>query len=394
MSVDVEPAERRRPISRRGSRLFAFVGLLLLGAALWSVRWSLASSHGSGDTFWYTRQALRLGGRTEQDATASAARFVVQLGRGSDPEAWVAAARLADPRYVAIFESRPVYPLTAALFVGLAGTSAMAISSAIAAALFAAAMGLLGWLVTRSMLAAILAVAAAFALPSGGWLSFLYADGWMLALWVASLAFATLYLERGQRRWLAAFALGLGLLYATKSANGAVLVAAVVFIALVVAVHERSVRTRATGLAVAAGVIGLAQLIVFAALHLPGLSETVQDLLTVHFQRPDADAPWSRLVQRDLAMAPGLLAALVGQPIVLAIGGVGLASLVVVVGWRSALLLAAGFATVLTVAIHPVSSEIPRLMAPIWVTVAVGWAALGALLVRRTSRLVDRSQKV
>ncbi len=46
------------------------------------------------------------------------------------------------------------------------------------------------------------------------------------------------------------------------------------------------------GLAAAAGTLVLARL-----LHYPSMSESVQDLLTGHFSRPDRERPWREFVQ-------------------------------------------------------------------------------------------------
>lgn len=368
---------------KAGPRPALLLLLVILGGALWGFRWATASSHASGDTFWYTRQAFVYAGRADTEATALAADFIVRQGRGNDPGPWVAAARTVDQRYQAIFRARPVYPLIAAPFVGLVGADGMAIASFLSAVAFAVALGFLAWSIVGSSVASIAAVVAAFALPTGGWLAYLYADGWMLALWTASLAAGIAYVRSGMRSWLIAFAVFVAMLFLTKSANGAVLVIATIGAAAVVAIVERRIRTRATGLAAVAATIGLVQVVLFAVLHLPGLNQTLQDLWTNHFVRPDVTDPWLRLARRDLAMVRGIAVALIGQPIVVGVAAIGLAALATLHSFPGALLVIAGLSSVLTVLVHPVTSEIPRLMAPIWVSVAVGWAVLVWRVVER-----------
>jgi hypothetical protein len=353
------------------------LGAALLGAALWTVRWTLASSHAQGDTFWYTRQALLYAGYFESDATAIAADFIVGQGRGIDPAQWISAAEMLDSRYIEIFASRPVYPLVAAQLVGILGTGAMAAATAVAAMAFAAALAALVWPAAGAT-ATFVAILAAFALPAGGWLAVMYADGWMFATLTASLAAAAAFLRTDRRALLAAFALSVLALYATKSANAVVLVVATVLLAIASVMLTRSLRTRVVELAAVAVAVGGLMTVTFAALGLPGLTETVQDLLTEHFDLPDVASPGPRLVQQAAALGRTALFALAGQPLVLAVALVGLIALAAARTWWAGLVALAGVAAVLTVVVHPVRSEIPRLMAPIWISVAVGWGLVAA----------------
>ena len=359
--------------------LTAAIGALL-GAALFVACWVSQPAHASGDTFWYTRQAYMLAGWSEADATTAAARFLVAEGHGSSPGAWIDLVRSIDPRYIAIFDSRPVYPLVAAPLVSSAGTDALTIAAGLGAVLFAAALAALvgaeaGWL------AALAAVVAAFALPTGGWFAHLFADGWMLALLTVCLATAAAYLRTQRRAWLGGFLVSLCALYLTKSANGAVLVAATAGVGLLAVARARRLGTAPARLAIAAAVVGAGLMLVFAWLHLPGLTETVQDLLTTHFARPDVADPWLPLLRMDRALLPLIVPGLLAQPLLVVVAGIGYAALLAVRAWWAGLVAVTGIATVLTVLVHPVPSEIPRLIAPIWIGVAIGWGILVAALV-------------
>ncbi|MBI2775890.1 MAG: hypothetical protein HYX57_01300 [Chloroflexi bacterium] len=190
-------------VGQVGRPSVAHIALILaLGASLWGIRWATTGDRASGDTFWYARQALRLAGESTTSATAEAARYIVNLGHGSDEAVWISMAETIDGRYPAIFDSRPVYPLVAAAFVPFIGLDGLVAAAFLAGLVFALAIGLVAYAVTGSRLASVAAVVLAYALPSGEWLAFLYADGWMMAFTVISLGCATAYLLRGGRRRL------------------------------------------------------------------------------------------------------------------------------------------------------------------------------------------------
>ena len=349
----------------------------LLGAVLGLVRWGLESSHAGGgvvgDSFWYARAALELRGVAEDDATRAAAEFIVAERRGSDPEAYVTFARTIDPRYPAIFESRPIYPLTIAAFLSIAELrAAMAFAALLAGIVFATG---LGWFVHRvagSLAAALGAVVIAFVLPSGKWFAFLLADGWMLAFGVLALAFGSLYLLDPGRRYLAAALVSIVMVYLTKPANGAVFVVAFALIGVGAWAFRSPSRRQAGLLAAAAGVVGLVQIAAFAILGLPGLETTLQDMFTSHFSNPDVGDPLQRLFWRDLEVLRMALAFPLEEPlIVLLLAGL-LAPLVAIRRSWAATWLVAALACTLTVLTHPVTTEFPRLLAPIWVSAALG----------------------
>lgn len=368
VSVRFEPPIHA--VARPSPALLAMI--LVLGATLWGVRWASSDRHASGDTFWYARAALRFAGESTPDATVDAARYIVGQGRGNDEAAWIHVAETIDRRYPAIFDSRPVYPLVAAAFIPFVGLDGMLVAALLSGLIFAVAIGVIAYRLTGSRAASLGAVLLAYALPSGQSLVFLYADGWMLAFLAIALGCATAYLLEGKRGWLLAFALTLVAVYGSKPANGAIVVAATVALAGLVLVARSPSRARVARLASVAAAIGAGQIILFAVIGAPGLNETLQDYFTGHFAVPDVADPLRLLIVRDISLVPWLLVSLLLNPIVLAVAVLGLAPLLVVRTAWAFLWVLAGVATTLAVLLHPVLSEIPRLMAPIWVAVALG----------------------
>jgi hypothetical protein len=345
----------------------------VLGAVLGLARWELEPSHASGDAFWYARTALEYRGASREAATSAAATFIVGEGRGDDPDVYVRYARTVDPRYPAIFESRPFYPLVASALIPVAGLRAgMALAALAAGVAFAMAFGWFVERLTGSLAAALGAISLAFVLPSGRWFAFMYADGWMLVFAALALASGCIYLGDTRARYLAAFLASIVLLYLTKPANGAALVVGFVLLGLGAWLAGSPNRRPAATLATASLLISLTHLAAFAFLDLPGLETTLQDMFTLHFSQPDVANPLERLVWRDLEVAGMALRFPLQEPItVLLVAGLVAPLVAIRRAWAAAWLIG-GFVAVLTVLAHPVTSEFPRLLAPIWITAALG----------------------
>jgi hypothetical protein len=376
--------------------------LLLLSAVLWAARWAHDPQRSPGDTFWYTRYALELSGSNPHDATINAAQYVVQLSGVTDEAAqvrdeqgWIDLASTIDPRYPGIFLERPFYPATAALLVPAIGPSAMVISAAFAGALVGTILGLFVLLLTGSLLGAFSSAILLFALPSGSAIALIYSDGWMLVWWVLALAATSIYLTGGGRRWAGVFCIAVVLLAATKAVNLVPLVVALVG-TTAIAVGRREDWPRAAFLSAVAVGVAVSESFVFLVLGLPGITVTLQDLFTAHFTKPDVPDPVALLAARDATYVRGWVASLVGavshpftslarNEIVLATGIAGLmgpASL-----WAVPWIIGSG-ATVIVVLLHPVPTQVVRLLAPLWPSVAIGLALWIARIEARTRRLL------
>lgn len=353
--------------------MLSLVLFAVLGAVLGLVRWDFEQSHASGDAFWYARMALEYSGASREDATSAAATFIVGEGRGDDPAVYVRYADTVDPRYPAIFESRPLYPLIASTIVPVAGLrAAMALAALAAGVAFAMAFG---WFVQRftgSLAAALAATSLAYVLPSGQWFAYMYADGWMLVFATLALAFGCVYLGDSRARYLSAFAASFVLLHLTKPANGAVLGVSFLLLGVGAWIVGSPNRRPAAILATASLTIALAHLGAFALLDLPGLETTLQDMFTLHFSQPDVLNPLERLLRRDVEVAGMALRFPLQEPGTVLFLAVLVAPLVAIRRIWAAVWLIGGFAAVLTILAHPVTSEFPRLLAPVWITAALG----------------------
>jgi len=197
-------------------------------------------------------------------------------------------------------------------------------------------------------------------------------------------------------------------LFATKSANGAVTAAALTGVGLVGLLvrnrpcklchgtgrrgtdpllvradsEERCIQCGGAGRGgdprpgvVLAGV-GLVSLIgwfaLSATLGLAGLSTTLQDLATAHFTRPDVADPVGFMLRLDRVVLRRIATDLMASPWPLAL--VVFAAAALLYSWRflGFAWVACGLASIGLVLVHPVVSVYPRLIDPIWITVAAG----------------------
>jgi hypothetical protein len=232
-----------------------------------------------------------------------------------------------------------------------------------------------GWFVQRltgSLAAALGATCLGFVLPSGRWFAFMYADGWVLVFATMALAFGCIYLGDSRARYLSVFLSSIVLLYFTKPANGAALVVGFVLLGLGAWIAGSPSRRPAATLAAASLVIGLTHLAALTILDLPGLETTLQDMFTLHFTQPDVADPLERLLWRDLEVAGMALRFPLQEPMtVLVVAGLVAPLVAIRRSWAAAWLIG-GLAAVLTILAHPVTSEFPRLLAPTWITAALG----------------------
>jgi hypothetical protein len=114
-------------------------------------------------------------------------------------------------------------------------------------------------------------------------------------------------------------------------------------------------------------------------LGLPSLTEGMQDLATRHFRKPDKPHVISWFVHYSSLVWPHkILPILASDPWLLV-----LIPAVAALFWRARrfapLLAAAGLTGLAVVALHPVSTEVTRLLIPLWVTASAGAALLVGL---------------
>ena len=366
----------------------AVAAVVLAALATFAWQWQRPEPRtGTADSFWYTRSAVQFTGTPQARATEDAGRaYCAQLQRshrlGHGPDCVRYAPDGVSPRYRAIFTSRPGYPLAAAPAVAALG---VATGLAVTAGAFFVLAALAGYGALRAsgIGRAGSAVGAALlgVLPDGYWNSRLLAEGPAAAGLLAAVGCAVLLVRRPARAagWgpAAGLALALAWMFAVQPAHGAAAGLALAATAGGVAVHHR-VRARPGArpwarTAAVAGVVVAAWWLLGAALGLPSLTETVQDLATRHFRTPDIPDPVPYLLRRTGALwwhlSPGR-----GPALALVV----LACAVLVRRLRGAGLLwaAAALSAVAVVSAHPLDSEYPRLIATTWIAVAAAAAVL------------------
>ncbi|MET9335609.1 hypothetical protein ABZX78_31190 [Streptomyces cellulosae] len=206
-------------------------------------------------------------------------------------------------RFMRIFEVRPGYPLVLAPFVALLGVTWGVWTAGV---LITCAGGVLAYLVLRTLAApvplALTGMALYLVLPCGTTAMRPMTEGLMLALTLAALWGCALVL--GGTRPRAGLALVGGALFAlftVKHSQALFLGACLAAAGVAVAVRRRwrgmpagrgPVALAAVG---CAGVLGT--VLVSRLLDYPSVSESVQDLLTDHFARPDRERPWAEFFQ-------------------------------------------------------------------------------------------------
>jgi hypothetical protein len=389
------PAARLR-MAREAMALAAVV-LVAVCAFAWQSQQPQTRT-GTGDSYWYLLDADRYAGADPAQAAADAGRvYCAEVERAHRLDPRQPACVRYDPvdvpaRYTAIFSSRPGYPLALAPLVailGLArgawiGTGALFVLLALTAfeALRASAVGRVG---------AVLGAGSLCLLPLAFWDSRMLAEGAaQLGVLLAVLA-AVLLRRRSGRPAMLLLAGAIGWTFVAKPAQAAALCLALLAAAgvgLAVA-RRRATPTRrwirSAGVAAALGGMYLA---LGAALRLPTLTDTVQDMATRHFRSSDIADPMPYLLRRAAALwwhLPRWLA--LPWPLVLVLAGCA------VVLWRARgsglVWSAAGLSGVLVVSAHPLASEYPRLIANCWIVVAAAVAMLydaaaGLVLQRRS----------
>jgi hypothetical protein len=352
----------------------------------------------SNDTYQYARQTLRILGDDQaqavhgavvmfcQDSGNSAARSAtLDYGAGTTASAYASgyAACLktykngltpSSPRYIAIFTSRPGYPLLSAPFAAAFGLRFGLWITAMLCTLLA------GFLVLMLLRAAGCSAPAALggqalylAAPTGYWGSRMLTDGPSLATTMLTLLGAWYLVRRRHRLGSAVLAAGFvtGFLVRYSSQQMVALflaLGALVCLKWVSAARHRGVVLLA---AICGGAFVLSEL-VSTALGWPGMSESLQDTFTRHFIRPDVSNPVGRLVSLNLRFW-GYYP--VSEPTALLVGA-GLIAVAVALVRRDpvygVLVIAVSVTGVGTVAAHPLVSQADRLMVPVWLLLVSG----------------------
>lgn len=352
----------------------------------------------SNDTYQYARQTLRILGDSQQQAVHEAVVMYCQdsgnaavtadtlnSAASSTGSAYASAYDAclqtyrngltpSSPRYIAIFTSRPGYPLLAAPIVAVLGLRFGLWAAAMLCTLLASFLVIILLRATGCGTRAALAGQALYlAAPTGYWGSRMLTDGPALATTLLALLGAWwLYRERyrlGTTVLSAGLVTGFLVRYSSEQ-----LVALVLAIgALICLKWAPGARHRGTKLlaAVAGGGFVLSE-ILSTLLGWPGISASLQDTFTKHFIRPDVSDPVGRLVRLDLHFW-GYFPDSEPTALLLGVGLIALGVLLVRRDMVYGVLVIAVSATGLGAVIaHPIASQSDRLMVPVWLLLALG----------------------
>ncbi|GAA5079831.1 hypothetical protein GCM10023336_72590 [Streptomyces similanensis] len=207
-------------------------------------------------------------------------------------------------RFMRIFEVRPGYPVFLVPFVTVLGATWGLWAAGVAVT---AAGGVLVHLLLRTRRVpvplALTGQALYYVLPCGATAMRPMAEGLMLALTLAALWGCALALDGRHRPGIALTCGALAALFAVKHSQALFLGVSLAAAGALIAVRRR-VRGRPAGRAVLAlTAVGccavLGTLLLARALHYPTEADSVQDLLTDHYARPDRARPWPELLRLE-----------------------------------------------------------------------------------------------
>lgn len=298
-----------------------------------------------------------------------------------------------DPRYAAIFQTRPAYPAIVSVLSTVVGLKPALWAVPVLATALA---GLFVWSLLRRLAVGRHLAAAGqvllYVLPIGWWGSQMLTEGLVL-LAVLVVVVGGVKLMDGERGGQAFLLGGFAALGAIKSSTGALLAVAFVATAAVGWFFDQGRRrawlhTGAGSLVSAAVLLGVP-----AARGWPGLDVSLQDLLTGHFHQPDVPDVWmgwlaaiQDFVVRWPAANETNLVLLIGTP---------------ALGWilwlwhrPTALVVAAVGATAVgSMLVHPSLGEASRLYTLAWMVVVVGLPVAVRLVPQDVFSFLDETEE-
>jgi hypothetical protein len=378
------PRRSSARLTRRGV-LFS-VAIIAATLTVGVVRWTLDTAHANADVYYYATGALVLSGTPRATAEDQAAAFTFAMVHPGvagtyQPDRLTISS---DPRYTGIFRARALYPAIASALAPALGVGSLIGVAFLAAVIAVLAVGWTARAATGSDLAGAVAAAALLVSPAGRYLFWVLADGTMLAFLAICLAASSWYLRSGARVALASVAGGLVAIGATKIGNLDVVALGLMAVGVGGVVFGAAWRTRGIRLALISGCVLIAAVVGSAAVGLPSAMDQIQDLLTAHFQKPDSDNPIVQLLRADLHFFPGLAPFALGIAPLVAIGATIVAGVTLVKRSEEWVWpwVASAVASGLLIAIHPVRSELDRLVAPLWLSVAIGIGLVADVVAR------------
>ncbi|MEW2399539.1 hypothetical protein [Streptomyces sp. NPDC046862] len=213
-------------------------------------------------------------------------------------------APFSSPRFMRIFEARPGYPALLVPFVTVFGVTW---GVWLAGVLVAVAGGVLAFLVLRTLgappVVALTGQVLFYVLPCGATAMRPMTEGLLLDLTLAALWGCALAVEGRGREGAALVGGALGLLFAVKHSQALFLAVCLVGVCAVTAVRRRGRRSELDRPLLLVGAVAgggaLVTVVVAWLLRFPSTADSVQDLLTCHFRRPDRARPWPEFWQLE-----------------------------------------------------------------------------------------------
>lgn len=290
----------------------------------------------------------------------------------------------ADPRYQAIFSSRPGYPLLAAPFVRvfgvIRGMRMLGLLTTVGASLL-----VVGLLRSADLppLSAVCGQLVFLATPLARWSLQALGEGLVTVCALGTIWGAVLLIRRRPVAGTPLLAVSLGVCAVTRYSSALLLAALTAAAAVAVWCGMRERRHRWTALlaglsAIAASLTAM----LISALALPSATTTLQDTFTQHFARPDVPYPWQRLADLDARYWAHWIGAEASLPIFLVptlVAAWALYRYRPDLGWFA---LATALTGALQVAAHPLLQEADRLGVLMWMPAVLGLP----LLVARAQR--------
>ncbi|TPQ17415.1 hypothetical protein [Streptomyces sporangiiformans] len=280
----------------------------------------------------------------------------------------------ASERFRRIFEARPGYPALLMPFVAAFGvTWGIWLSSV----LVAGAGGVLAFLILRTLSAppavALTGQALFYVLPCGTTAMRPMSEGLLLALTLVALWGCALAVGGRVRAGGALVGGALVLLFTVKHSQALFLGLCLAVACAVAAVRrKRPGRAAPRVIGVVAAVAALATVLVAELLHYPSTTESLQDLLTEHYTRPDRARPWPEFWQLEGNFWVEWLRRQSRQPLFVAALAAGAWGVLRQRPAFAGFLLAAAFSGVLNQAGHPDPHIGDRLLVLAWLLPVVG----------------------
>ncbi|UWE08460.1 hypothetical protein [Actinacidiphila bryophytorum] len=299
-----------------------------------------------------------------------------------------------DPRYQAIFSSRPGYPLLAAPFVSAFGvTDGLRVLGLVTTA--GGALMVVGLLRSAGLppVAAVSGQLVFLATPLAQWGLQALSEGLVTVTVLGTLWGAVLLSRRRPAAGAPLLLASLAVCAVTRYSTALVLAVLTALAAAALWGGVREARHRWTGVLAALAALGAGvTAVVMSAMALPSSTTTLQDTFTVHFSQPLVPDPWHRLAELDghfwahwiggQATLPTLLVPTLLAAWALCRYGRGL-------GWFA---LAAALTGAVQVAAHPLAQEADRLGVLMWLPAVLGLPLYVARAGRRTAQPGEKAE--